>query len=1597
MFQVPSFLSIRLVSWGFLLSFLLVIVVIPISPGLAAPLDTTTSLLSDLGVVTGSGETIQFTVWVYAGFDPIPTGTVRITHINNTGEYVDTTILGGKAVVNWTVGAFSEGVHVFEAAFQGFMDFSPSAGNCSVQFDAFNPGISKTTKISLSTNTTVVYKNACVQFTVGLEIIGELHPYFREGYISIKNLNLSGSPTIHTHGPLPLLFSDIYSFSIEYEIPVFTEVGINSFIAEFTGSQLSQTKPCNSSLHNVTIMSNGFSLIQNFNQHTLQREEGVLELNTTVLGDFPIGLELKSYYFLNQEEVIISDQILDSRLVTTYFSPNSSIPVGILPIITELIDPSTKVQYTNLTENVTIIDRARIHHSENATEYRHNETIRFDIYVTEEDVWTHPVVSEVELIDVTDGNRSISNQTTNQDGFVVIEYTIPDNSTVGSHDYCLITHGAGQYILDTSQTFPVVIKGLTEFDLSYESGGVDRNSVTIIEVTVLSGGNPISEGSVALEFAINNSVIETQPCEPGLGFHFLIKKSHPLGNMNYQVHFFGSPNYDEHIEEFPLTIFSNPHFNTSTMGTNVSTVIKGHTIRIWGQLEDETGKSIAFEEVDVIDTTIGTLLGSSLTDAQGIFFYDYYISESTQIGLHFVEVSYAGNQLEFYHSSINSPVLSFTVRPPLSIMIDTEVVADHWTILTLEGGLNDEILLEWQKEGESDWDNIGTVVLNSSGQGFFNWSTPYYKGDFTIRAIGPNSTKYDFSSMHVSPSIFVEGSEVGNVNDPYPFSVNSSEQYQIWIGGQLWQDWHMRGIHSYENTFTNRGIKEILVICNDTFVYYHEYHHSLSVFEDVYVTLSVPFEAPVNVSVNLDGLVLGEVSGPIPALDVTLEVNGTEVQVDSTNGAGNYYFSLVLDEPGYYSLLTKTSETDFYSAALSVESILLIKSNPPEVQILSPLNQTYGAIVEFSFDGDAVNYWYRIEPIDANNMSWSSPIFRELPEGNFRCHLYGLNAYGVISYTSTNFMVDNTAPSLLLLSPDNITYTKNDIQLSYLTDEENVVVSLDGLQLDNISSGMILTDLREGIHNLTITSSDDVGNNITRVAFFDIDTIAPSLEIYSPYNQSYISGVEIVVGSNGSTVLYFISSVHSHNQTYLESFYLNLSVGYYNLVVYAFDDAGNVHTDSISFTIVQTIELLLDPDWEALDGAGNYVIHTKVMNHPNFDSVGFNLNGTFVGCLEWSYLSQDYRMNFQLESPGLWQLTLFANTSLEEYDFHYFEIVWDPSPPDFESISITYDSSYYEIRVQMDTGLSLESIQVLYNDSYYDLTEDFSDRYECRLPFIAQNMTMTFYTWYPWDENPSAQREYEVRWYAPAITVGYTSTRTNFTLQLQVVKQNASIDTSSVTLVVWNGTNQITVNETSFYEGLTGSYQEWEFISPNLPPGIWNYSLYLADVFWIGRNYTGLFNATDTPPFFGDVSVVILTSQPEGEFRRVEIAVSDDYRVDSVILFVDGVEKTPIAQNTTHFIFEIWLNEGVHSLQVIALDDIGQENSLFLPSIEVTVYHLTALTSNPEVTTSYSSSYSDIFSETSDDMDGFVEIVLAGVIFSGLVATGNVVNRKRRG
>ncbi len=1559
----------------------------------AVSIDTISSIHADSGTKQ-AGDKILFSIWVYTGYDPVPAGSFTITD-TNTSEVMIGNIINGFAQIEWVVSdPLLLGKHIFQINYEGFLNYSPSTGFCIVFFDNFFTGVVRDSWITLGTNSSVVFKKATLEFSGELTID---FGWMGGGYIYIKALNLTGIPTIHTIGPLPNYFSGgaqiIWPFTFNYQVPIFTPVGLNYFLVEYTGTSIGDIKPSQSSLHNVTVMSLGVWLVQTSSSLQLERCQDTLILQNTILGDSPIGMQLESYYFIGSEKIVFYQEILTKRNTSSTFSPNSSIPVGPLAIITELKAISTSDIYANSTQFLMITDKARITSTVNATEFKNNETIRFEVYCTEEDVWTHPVLCTLELIDLTDGNRSISNKSTNQDGFLFFEYSILYNSSIGTHRYGFRSFGSPSGIIDTLSSIDILIKGLTEIDITYESGPLDRNCNTVIEVIVLSEGNPVSSGEVSFEYAINSTVIENKIYTPGIFFEYHIKSSHPLGVMNFQIRFHDSNYYDEHLESFELTIFSSPTF--PIVGQNASTLIKGQTVRFYGELADEEGHPVQYQSIMITDNTIGIDLGICSTDSSGLFHLDYYISHSTQIGVHLIEISFQGDLSSFYKPAINSPIISISVRPPLSIMIPSEVIARSFTLITLEGGLNDIIDLHWQPFGSASWNYITSVLLNGSGQGLYNWSTPYYKGDFSIRAIGPNTTKYDFSTMFVIPIIDFIGNSTANVNEIYAFAINSSERYQIWIADQLWQDWREGGIHLYEYIFTTRGSKSFRIVSEDLYVYFKQINLAIQAYEDVIITLSVPSSVQVNVSINIDGTVIGEVSGPIEGLDIYLQVNGTEIEADSTDGAGHYYFTLAMTTPGVYSIMVHTplDDTNYYLESKSEEDLVQITSIPVDLRIVSPMNITYGSIVEVMLMGDAINFWYHIIPVDVSNITWTAPIYRSLPQGNYICNAFAENEYGIISSAISEFQVDTTAPSLYLNNPQNSSYTSNDIKITFFTDADIIRAFFDGNELPNPVSDQYLYDINEGHHNLTIICSDLAGNFIIKRAFFSVDTIPPNLIIESPYHSIFHDGILLNIYSDGSTILYSITGVHMFNQTYLTPFFLNLSIGEYLLSVYAYDEAGNVEHATLEFAIVAKVDLLIESNMQSLDNAGNFYLTTQILPNPNFERLWLEINGSRTEDLEWDAFNKFYALDFSLSSPGIWNARLIAKTIFDEYDFEIFVLNWFPPPPKIEEVYVNWANDHYEIWVKVDdNSLPIEYVKLAFLTSSVDLSyEAFWNRWVTILPINPQNYSFNFSVWYPWDQTPSTCINYQSKWYTPIISVeSFSTTRNNFVLEIRVEKQNASID--SVVLAISNGSLQQEVQGDLLYESISGSFQNWRFLVTNLDHSVWTIIINATDIYGATSATFLVFNSTDSPPIFGSHTISLIKIASGRTLYRIEIPIKDDFQIFSVTLYISDLALNPLFHNITHYTFEFWLEEGTYDLQIVAFDDIGQQQTYSLPALTVTIdqSESTSLDSSP-ISTSSSS-----VPESIDHPNLLAELGLGGSIFASLVAIGNRINKKRR-
>jgi hypothetical protein len=122
-----------------------------------------------------------------------------------------------------------------------------------------------------------------------------------------------------------------------------------------------------------------------------------------------------------------------------------------------------------------------------------------------------------------------------------------------------------------------------------------------------------------------------------------------------------------------------------------------------------------------------------------------------------------------------------------------------------------------------------------------------------------------------------------------------------------------------------------------------------------------------------------------------------------------------------------------------------------------------------------------------------------------------------------------------------------------------------------------LTNLSQGYHNVTLGLEANLYMNSNRVqaayffttVSFSVDSIPPNVSILSPQNKSYTTAnipIEFTANKSLSSISYSLDG--AENITVEGNFTLhNLPDGYHNITVYATDEAGNVGSQTVTFTV----------------------------------------------------------------------------------------------------------------------------------------------------------------------------------------------------------------------------------------------------------------------------------------------------------------------------------------------------------------------------------------------------------------------------------------------
>jgi PGF-pre-PGF domain-containing protein len=196
--------------------------------------------------------------------------------------------------------------------------------------------------------------------------------------------------------------------------------------------------------------------------------------------------------------------------------------------------------------------------------------------------------------------------------------------------------------------------------------------------------------------------------------------------------------------------------------------------------------------------------------------------------------------------------------------------------------------------------------------------------------------------------------------------------------------------------------------------------------------------------------------------------------------------------------------------------------------------------------------------------------------------LFNYNVSNLKNYT-VNATPDTTFPSIVITYPSNNSNTTNtQINVNY-TRSDNIAIG--SCWYSNTSGAVNYTLLNcanmtgvtwlQGINNITIWVNDTAGNQNNSKITFTVDTIAPSINIVTPTNNSNSTNVNLDVNYTASdnialSLCWYSNDTYSVNTTIAcgtNITTITWTQGKHNVTVWTNDTLNNKNSSRVSFTV----------------------------------------------------------------------------------------------------------------------------------------------------------------------------------------------------------------------------------------------------------------------------------------------------------------------------------------------------------------------------------------------------------------------------------------------
>jgi N-acetylneuraminic acid mutarotase len=199
-----------------------------------------------------------------------------------------------------------------------------------------------------------------------------------------------------------------------------------------------------------------------------------------------------------------------------------------------------------------------------------------------------------------------------------------------------------------------------------------------------------------------------------------------------------------------------------------------------------------------------------------------------------------------------------------------------------------------------------------------------------------------------------------------------------------------------------------------------------------------------------------------------------------------------------WSTRTSLPITESYAAADATSGV----TAPKKIYVVGGFNETDYSSVTYVYDSKG-NVWSTGTSMPTSRAYLALAIVDDI--------LYAIGGFDGEDWLNVNEQYmpigyGTVPPELQVLSPENKTYTSNDIQLVLSVNKPTVWMrySLDDRANVTVTGDTELSGVSEGAHSIVVYVNDTFGNIVaSSPVYFSVDTVPPRIVVLSPKNGTY--------------------------------------------------------------------------------------------------------------------------------------------------------------------------------------------------------------------------------------------------------------------------------------------------------------------------------------------------------------------------------------------------------------------------------------------------------------------------------------------------------------